>query len=272
MSQDLTVNIKTTSDVPEAMDKAKQVTSNFGRQVQDIQKKFGNAFKDIFLGFTAPMIILQSAISYISAQMEQARRDAKEGLDLIAQGKSEFASSQEAKTAAFFKRRQELEEEKRLVKEGRANMTEQILTDPELSKGFVLPQRITQRLQSGESIKSVSKDQELGRMAMDFLPETEKGRKILSETTPTDTTAAQKASDDEAKAKGTTFKGPEGLSNVVGVGSNPVMEAMTMQLEETRRQTALLEIIARPAGGGVPVDYTKSTSSSPSRAAMLSGK
>jgi hypothetical protein len=72
------------------------------------------------------------------------------------------------------------------------------------------------------------------------------------------TTAAQKASDDAAKAKGTTFKGPEGFSNVVGVGSNPVMEAMTMQLEETRKQTALLEVIARPAtGGGVPVDFTK---------------
>jgi len=83
---------------------------------------------------------------------------------------------------------------------------------------------------------------------------------------------AQKASDDAAKAKGTTFKGPEGFSNVVGVGANPVMEAMTMQLEETRKQTALLEILARPAGGGVPVDYTKSTSSTPSRAAMLSGK
>jgi hypothetical protein len=87
------------------------------------------------------------------------------------------------------------------------------------------------------------------------------------------TTAAQKASDDAAKAKGTTFKGPEGFSNVVGVGANPVIEAMTMQLEETRKQTALLEVIARPAtGGGVPVDFTKGATSSPSRAAMLTGK
>jgi hypothetical protein len=47
---------------------------------------------------------------------------------------------------------------------------------------------------------------------------------------------------------------------------------MTMQLEETRKQTALLEVIARPAGGGVPVDFTKATTSTPSRAAMLTGK
>jgi hypothetical protein len=51
------------------------------------------------------------------------------------------------------------------------------------------------------------------------------------------------------------------------------MEAMTMQLDESRKQTALLEAIARPAtGGGVPVDFTKTTTASPSRAAMLTGK
>lgn len=246
MSQDLTVNIKTTSDVPQAMDRAKGATVSFGKQVEDIQKKFSTAFKDIFLGFTAPMILLQSAISYISAQMEQARRDAKDGLDLIAQGKTEFASSQEAKTAAFFKRRKELEEEKRLVEQGRASLTEQILTDSELGKGFVPPQRIMQRLQSGESIKGVSKDPELGRMAMDFLQQTEKGRKILAEATPTE--AVNQAN----------FKGPEGFSNVVGVGANPVLEAMNLQLEEAQKQTALLEKIASPEGG-VPKDFTKDT-------------
>ena len=252
MAQELTVNIKTTSDVPQAMDRAKGATVSFGKQVEDIQKKFSTAFKDIFLGFTAPMILIQSAINYISASMEQARRDAKEGLDLIAQGKSEFATSEEAKTAAFFKRRKELEEEKRLVQEGRASLTEQILTDPELGKGFVPPQRIMQRLQSGESIKGVSKDAELGRMAMDFLQQTEKGRKILAEATPTEA------------AKQANFKGPEGFSNVVGVGANPVMESMRSQLLETQRTNALLEqIVQAPAG----TDFTKS--SSPSRAAQL---
>ena len=244
MAQDLTVNIKTTSDVPQAMDRAKGATVSFGKQVEDIQKKFSTAFKDIFLGFTAPMILIQSAISYISAQMEQARRDAKEGLDLIAQGKTEFASSQEAKTAAFFKRRKELEEEKRLVQEGRASLTEQILIDPELGKGFVPPQRIMQRLQSGESIKGVSKDPELGRMAMDFLQQTEKGRKILAEATPTEA------------AKQANFKGPEGFSNVIGVGSNPVMEAMA---EQTAIQLQQLDELKKlnSAANNTQTDFTK---------------
>jgi len=248
MAQDLTVNIKTTSDVPQAMDKAKTATVSFGKQVEDIQKKFSTAFKDIFLGFTAPMILIQSAISYISAQMEQARRDAKEGLDLIAQGKSEFASSEEAKTAAFFKRRKELEEERRLVQQGRASLTEQILTDPELGKGFVPPQRIMQRLKSGESIKGVSTDEELGRMAMDFLKQTEKGRKILAEGAPLDSTKSTTP---------TSFKGPEGFSNVVGVGANPVLQYMTRQ---TDIQQEILEILKQNRsneGEGVPAPWTE---------------
>jgi hypothetical protein len=56
----------------------------------------------------------------------------------------------------------------------------------------------------------------------------------------------------------TGFKGPEGFGNVVGVGANPVMEAMTLQLEEARKQTQLLESLNNKSpGGGVPVDFTK---------------
>jgi hypothetical protein len=42
----------------------------------------------------------------------------------------------------------------------------------------------------------------------------------------------------------------------VGVGANPVMEAMSAQLEEAKKQTALLDKIANP-GVGMPDDFTK---------------
>jgi hypothetical protein len=60
----------------------------------------------------------------------------------------------------------------------------------------------------------------------------------------------------EPKSKGADFKGPEGFSNVIGVGPNPVMEAMNAQLEEQQKQTALLEKIANK-DGAVPTDFTK---------------
>jgi hypothetical protein len=97
MAQDLTVNIKTTSDVPQAMDKAKTATTGFGKQVEDIGKKFSTSFKDIFLGFAAPMVLLQGAISMISSAMAKAKQDAKDGLDLIAKGETVYASAEEAK-------------------------------------------------------------------------------------------------------------------------------------------------------------------------------
>lgn len=51
----------------------------------------------------------------------------------------------------------------------------------------------------------------------------------------------------------TAFKAPEGFSNVVGVGANPVMEAMSAQLEQQKRQTELLEIIAAGKASSDPI-------------------
>jgi hypothetical protein len=262
MAQSLELNIKTTSDVPQAMDKAKTATVSFGKQVEDIQKKFSTAFKDIFLGFTAPMILLQGAISYITGAIEKAKQDARDGLDLLARGESKFATSEEQRAASFFKRRAELKEEQRLAEEGRAEITKQVLTSSEF-KDFVLPDQFKRRLAAGESIASISRDKGLQQDALDFYKNSPEGRKIV-EGMDTGKSSTAKTAD---------FKGPEGFSNVVGVGANPVMEAMTAQLEEQRKQTALLERIAN--GGSPSADGWMTAPASvaaPSRAALLRGK
>lgn len=247
MAQDLTVNIKTTSDVPQAMDKAKSAVVSFSKQTEDIQKKFSTAFKDIFLGFTAPMVILQGAISYISSQIEKAKRDAKDGLDLIATGESKLATTEQAKMAAFFKRKKQLEEEKKLVESGQAEITNQILTNPEF-KDFNPGEAIMRRLKAGESIESVSKDKDLQRRAMEYFQTTEEGKKIMAEGLP----------GEEDKQKAGTFKGPEGFGNVIGVGANPVMEKMTQQnelLEEIK--DILFQNMNINNGGQVPAPFTE---------------
>ena len=258
--QELGIKVKTTSDVPEAMGKAKAATVSFSKQVEDIQKKFSTAFKDIFLGFTAPMVLLQGAIQAISAAMEKAKQDAKEGIDLIAQGESRFASSEEAKAGAFFKRKKELDDEKKLVEAGRADITKQILqNEGGMFRDFELPEKYIRSLREGSaSIASLSKDPEVQRMAVEYFTKTDAGRKITESLGPA-----------EAGGKAGDFKGPEGFGKIVGVGANPVMEAMTAQLEEQRKQTALLQQIANP-GSGVQTDFTKSAT--PSRAALLMGR
>lgn len=262
MAQSLEVNIKATSDVPQAMDKAKSATVSFSRQVEDIQKKFSTAFKDIFLGFTAPMVLLQGAISYISAAMAEAKQNAKEGLDLISEGKSAFASSEEAKAAAFFKRKKELDDERKLIEAGRQEITRQILANEGGQfKDFNLPEQYVRQLREGSAtMQSLTKDKEVQRIALEYFTKTDEGRK-LSESLGIGGNGAEGPK---------SFKAPEGFGNVVGVGANPVIEAMTAQLEETRKQTALLESLNNKSpGGGVPTDFTKTTQ--PSRAALLKG-
>jgi hypothetical protein len=245
MAQSLEVNIKTTSDVPKAMEKAKSATVSFSKQVEDIQKKFSTAFKDIFLGFTAPMVLLQSAISYISGAMQQARQDAKEGLDLLATGESRFAKSEEARAAAYFKRKKELEDEKKLVEAGRTEITKQILqNEGGMFKDFELPQKYVDALKAGSvTMSGLAQDTEVQRLAMEYFNKTDEGRKI------TESLGAP-----SGQTSPSAFKSPEGFSNVVGVGANPVIEAMTAQLEEAKKQTELLQQIA----GGTPTeDFTK---------------
>jgi hypothetical protein len=252
MAQDLTVNIKTTSDVPQAMDKAKAATTGFDKQIQDIGKKFSTSFKDIFLGFTAPMILLQSAMSAISAAIEKAKQDAKDGLDLIAKGETVFASSEEAKLALFLKTKAATEEEEKKVKEGRELMTERFFTDTK--KGREIMQKMEEEAaaaSSGEYVvpspKQLSMQKSYQDMALQEFLNSEEGKKY-------------KPIFEDKASKAGTFKGPEGFGSVIGVGANPVMEAMTRQTEVLEEIKAVLEA-SRPSGGGVPVPFTEGPAS-----------
>ena len=255
MAQSLEVNIKTTSDVPQAMEKAKSATVSFSKQVEDIQKKFSTAFKDIFLGFTAPMVLLQAAISFISSAIEKAKQDAREGLDLIAKGETAYANSEEQKLAQFIKTKKATEEEQAQVRAGKREMTKEFLTTPEGMKLLEERKQAEDELYGGRGgrrtrytgVKAYDdpSDPALQAAALRAFLNSEEGKKY-------------KPIFEDKSGKAGTFKTPEGFGNVVGVGANPVMEAMTMQLEESRKQTALLESINQSSnGGGVPTDFTK---------------
>jgi hypothetical protein len=257
------------------------------------------AFKDIAFAFVAPLVLLNSAISAISSAIAKAKQDTKDVLDFASKGTSAFADKGATAMARAAERTSATSKEKKLSKKQRetaaqafldagdeqgvfgdseANLAlKQYLDEGEGKGALEMARRRAKHAAMFTGVMSVAGDSEMQDVlsrraelsndrAAAFAPEDPAAAAAAQ-------VAAQKASDDAAKAKGTTFKGPEGFSNVVGVGANPVMEAMTMQLDESRKQTALLEAIARPAtGGGVPVDFTKATTASPSRAAMLTGK
>jgi hypothetical protein len=244
MAQDLTVNIKTTSDVPQAMDKAKSATVSFGRQVEDIQKKFSMAFKDVFLSFLGPMALLGVALNYIGKRIEENQKKQAEANQAAIDGTNELMSAEDR----YWKRKQEREkktkETEEQAKTAREDVTREFLkTDPrgrQMLFDFAESQRKAGSNKYGPGYAAENKamqDKVQALLAEDAKKNPEAGAAIVDN-------------------KSNNFKGPEGFSNVIGVGPNPVMEAMNAQLEEQQKQTALLEKIANK-DGAVPTDFTK---------------
>jgi hypothetical protein len=64
------------SDVPEKMAKAKASMEGLEGAGNALSKKFREAFKDIAVGFLAPMVLIQKIIGFISDKIAQAKADA----------------------------------------------------------------------------------------------------------------------------------------------------------------------------------------------------
>lgn len=237
--QELGIKMKTTSDVPEAMGKAKTAVVSFEKQVQDIGKKFSTAFKDIFLGFTAPMVIMNSLMSMISSKIEESKRAAKEGFDLIATGETKFATTEEKKFANFLKVKAEMEKEKKDVEEGKIEMTRKFL-ETEAGKKFLEQEAKDSGRRRQLSPHVAVHYENIRKAAMEAFLASEEGKKFAP----------------LFKEKEKEFKGPEGFSNVIGVGPNPVIEAMAKQTEIALAQLAELQKISGTSNG-VPIDFTK---------------
>ena len=262
MAQDLTVNIKTTSDVPQAMDKAKAATVGFSKQVDDVGRKFSTAFKDIALGFLAPLILLNKAISMITDSIEKSKQEIKDLRDFAATSDSKFI---DPKTKYL------------------ANL--RVATDRERMERGMAPKATTEEYayflqndpRSGQVLQNAGLGANLKALVAGVFSTGDEGAAKSLAANPEikaaidkiiEKAAADSATKGAETAKQANFKGPEGFSNVIGVGSNPVMEAMNAQLEETKRTNTILENIA--SGKGTTDNWL--TSPAPSRASMLTGK
>jgi len=243
MAQDLTVNIKTTSDVPQAMDRAKSATVSFGKQVDDIQKKFSMAFKDVFLSFLGPLALLGVAMNYIGKLIDDNRKKHEDANKAAIDGTNALMSAEDRYYANKLNNENKAKKTVEEAKTTREDVTEQFLRKDPRGAGIIKANRLS------------AFDPRKGLVDMpNFLSNVKSVQDKVQAII-----AADMEKNPEAGLKPTTakdFKGPEGFSNVIGVGANPVMEAMNAQLEETQKQTALLEIIASPEGG-VPKDFTK---------------
>ena len=253
MAQDLTVNIKTTSDVPQAMDKAKGATVSFGKQVEDIQKKFGTGFKDIFLRFLAPMALVNAAIQTIQASFEKQRQNMSEALAFAELGESKFLSA-ESRYLAAEKKRREAEGSRGKAQMGEEELIKDFLQNDPRTAG------IFQKISPG-TVAGMAQAQARGSIPfigqggdeamLSFAVKNMEIRKAVL-----DIIRADMGKDIQSGKTATNFKGPEGFGNVIGVGANPVMEAMAEQTELARQQLDELKKL-NAKDTGAPVDFTK---------------
>lgn len=252
MAQSLEVNIKTTSDVPQAMDKAKAATTGFGKQVEDIGKKFGTSFKDIFLSFLGPMAILSGVLAFIGKAIADNQKKNEEANQAAIDATNALSSAEDnafARKRANQKKSVEDANQAKIIREQTTRnfinedpRGQQVFEDymtGKIGKKMEDPTGLLRGRRDRNARFNVSSDKEVQDIIQQMLAEDAKKNPVAS-------------------AGSTSFRTPEGFGNVVGVGANPVMEAMTMQLEESRKQTALLESLNnKQPGGGVPTDFTK---------------
>lgn len=255
MSQSLELNIKTTSDVPQAMDKAKAATVSFDKQVEGIQKKFSTAFKDVFLSFLGPMALLGVAINYIGRLIDENQKKHAEANRAAIDGTNELISAEDRYYARKLDNQKKDKENREQAQMSREDITKQFLLNDPVGRAYLYTK------QGGKAI-----DQLPGWMKKlrQITGEDESAAALLAKSKEAQmfaqTALMWQMRDNPTPGQSTPFKSPEGFSNVIGVGANPVIEAMAKQTEIAMAQLAELQKISgsTPAGQG---DFTKGNQS-----------
>jgi hypothetical protein len=269
MAQSLEVQIKATSDVPQAVDRAKEAITSLEKRASSVKvgtaggaveqtttkatgkvesqfdkigKSFGNTISSVFLSFLGPLAIISGIIAFVSNSIAEAKQLAADGLNRIAEGKTKLATDEETKMANFFKAKDAREKEEREVKAGREEMTRRFLD--ETAEGRAMKEEADRYATAGFEADH-SKNPAFQKKALEAFLASPEGKKyaVLFE--------AEKAT------KENSFKAPEGFSNVVGVGANPVLQALDDTLTEAKKQTEILEKIASKGEQSSAPDFTK---------------
>ena len=212
------------SDVPEKMAKAKASMEGLEGAANGLSKKFREAFKDIALGFVAPMVLVQQAISFISDSIAKARQDAKDAVDFAAGIKAEDLSKSpvDATTRYLAQKLQvdiRTEKEQEQAKKAKQVVTEEFLMrDPRGMEYY--NKNAGLNMETGGPAVSASNLAMLKRVQDDVfaMVQGDMNKALKDEQ---DKAAAAKAKETPSAAKGM-----EVGSNVVGVGMSPQLEAL----------------------------------------------
>ena len=224
------------SDVPEKMAKAKASMEGLEGAANGLSKKFREAFKDIAVGFLAPMVLIQKALSFISDKIAQAKQDAQEARD--------FAKDEESKRYMKGGARDVLnlaiEREAEAKRQAKAKLAEQLAYEDFLLNDPRGQELLKQKVPASAIVAS---------QVVPYNPFTSTGEKERREFQAGETAKdpavraaieAMVAGDALGRMKPeaagaadggmTASKIPELASNVIGVGMSPQLDIANKQL------------------------------------------
>jgi hypothetical protein len=244
MGQSLEIELGGKTTVPEAVDKSKKAIKSFAEQVADIKKKFGESFKDIFLSFLGPMALIGAVMGFIGKLIADNQKKQEDANKAAIEGTNKLMSAEDRYWA---NKRNNSDKDKATTEEAnsvRQQVTEQFLREDKRGEAVIKanqlhvmdPRRGIVDLPSFLSSNKVVQAQVQAIIAEDMKKNPLPGTNVPS------------------------FKGPEGFSNVVGVGANPVIEAMTRQVEI---QDEILKIIKEAMPPSRPLDVPDFTKKVP---------
>lgn len=226
------------TNVDEVTDKTKKGLDGLDKNVKKVSDSFAMSISSIFLKFLGPMALLQAAIGWISSAIEESKQKAKEAMDLAVKGESMAVKAETSYLARKYAGEDQAKKEAELAKEADAAVTERFLRE-------------------GNGIKAMNKLGIKGwlKYGLSSYKDAASGEDMQQAVRELAAEDMQKGGEKFKTAVETGYKGPEGFGNVIGVGSNPVVEAMAQQTEIQRQMLTQLEIANTEKVG--ETDFTK---------------
>ena len=244
MSSSVKYSIDGTTNADEVSGKVKKSITSIEKQVEGIGNKFKTSFKDIFLSFLGPMALLGTAMGFIGKLIADNAKKSEEANQAAIDQTNKLMSAEDNYWANKRNNEKKAKETVDEAKTQREQTTRQFLDEDPRGEDVYKNYKKTHPYQ--ESFMGIL-DREVA--SRDPIVQAVV-QAIIAEDMKKNPAAA-------AALKDSTFSGPQGFSNIIGVGANPVLENLTRQ---TDIQEQILEHIKSqaPNAGRLDLpDFTK---------------
>jgi len=242
MSNVVQFSITGDTNAEQVAGRAKAAVGGLDKQLEGIGNKFASSFKDIFLSFLGPMALLGAAMAFIGKMIADNQKKREDANKAAIEDTNALMSAEDKYWANKRNNEKNAKDTAEEAKTQRLEVTRQfLLEDP---RGHEL----LNRFRHGQN-KNIPDSFLAGQVSTNKFIQNEVQSFIAAD--------AKKNPAAGANLKDSTFQGPQGFSNVIGVGANPVLENLTRQTDIQQQILDGLKAMSPRSGGINQPDFTK---------------